>query len=266
MELIPLLTLRSPGPTVGLAFVAVGVGVLAVFARRSVARLLTMVRTETRPVRAVEPGQVEIEGTVVSAGEVAADGGGSVYTGADSPVIAESRRSDGEGRSFIPPVPQRFVPDVLTEQNCVPFYVEDDTGTILVDPALADVSLASDYSQSDSLSGHKHIEAALEPEETVTVLGQAIPADEYDQRATRRSGFLRSVYRFIRPPLNTTADEVVDDDELVITRTSGSSPFFIADTSARWGSLRQGLMVAFWLITGLFSVVFGLYVLSLGLL
>lgn len=267
MESIQLLTTRPAGPIVALAFVAAGVAVLAVFARRSVARLLTMVRTETRPIAEVEPGQVEIEGTVVSAGEVAADGGGSVYTGADNPVIAESRQSDSEGRNFIPPVPQRFVPDVLTEQNCVPFYAEDDTGTVLVDPALADVSLDSDYSQSDSLSGHKQIEAALEPEETVTVLGQAVPADEYDQRATRRSGLLRSLYRFIRPPLNTTADEVVDDDdELVITRTSGTSPFFIADTSARWGALRQGLMVAFWLISGLFSVGAGLFVLSRGLL
>lgn len=266
METVHLLTLRSAGPAVGLAFVAVGVGVLAVFAQRSIARLLTMLRTETRPVAEVKPGQVEIQGKVVSAGEVAADGGGNVHTGAESPVITESRRSDGEGRNFIPPVPQRFVPDLLTEQNCVPFYVEDDTGRALVDPALADVSLDSDYSQSDTLSGHKHIEAALEPEETVTVLGQAIPAEEYDQRATRRSGFVRSVYRFIRPPLNTTADEVIDDDEFVITRTSDSSPFFIADTSSRWGSLRQGLMVAFWAISGVCSLVFGLYVLVGGLM
>jgi hypothetical protein len=136
---------------------------------------------------------------------------------------------------------------------------------VLVDPALADVSLDSDYSRNDTLTDHKQIEAALEPEETVTVLGQAIPAEEYDQRATRRSGLLRSIYRFVRPPLNTTADEV-NDDELVITRTSGSPLFFIADTSARWGALRQGLMVAFWLISGLLSIGIGLYVLTRGLL
>ena len=266
MDSRQLLAIQPDGPITGLVLVAAGVVLLAVFGRRSVARLLTMVRTETRPVAELEPGQVEIEGTVVSAGEVAADGGGSVLTGKDHPVIAESRQSDGDGQNYLPPIPQRFVPDLLTEQNCVPFYVEDDSGRVLVDPALADVSLDSDYSRNDTLTDHKQIEAALEPEETVTVLGQAIPAEEYDQRATRRSGLLRSIYRFVRPPLNTTADEVIDDDELVITRTSGSPLFFIADTSARWGALRQGLTVAFWVLAGLFSIGIGLYVLTRGLL
>jgi hypothetical protein len=267
MEPTYLIVLQPAGPVSGLALVAVSVGILAVFARRSTARLLTMLRTDTRPVADITSGRVEVEGTVVSAGEVAADGGSSIYTGADSPVITETRRDDGQGRNFMPPIPQQFAPDILTEQHCVPFYLEDDTGTVLVDPALADVSLDSDYSQSDSLSGHKRVEAALEPGETVTVLGDAIPAWEYDRRAAPRTGFLRSIYRFLRPTFHTTADEAVDeDDDVIITRTSGSSPFFVADTSAGRGLLRQGLMVAFWIISGLLGVGIGLYVLVGGLL
>ncbi|WP_121820987.1 hypothetical protein [Halostella salina] len=267
MESIPLLALRSVGPLIAIVFIAVGAGVLAVFARRSAARLLTMIRTDTRPINAIDPGQVKIEGTVVSAGKAAENAGSGFYTGAEDPVITESRRTDGDDRNFTLPVPQQFAPDLLNEQNCVPFYVEDETGRVLVDPALADVSLDSDYSRSDTLSGNKRIEAALEPEETVTVLGQAVLSEEYDRRATRRGGLLRSVYRFFRPPLNTTADQVIDDnDQLVITRTMESSPFLIADASPRRGVLRQGLMVAFWIITGLSSIVFGLYTLLSALL
>jgi hypothetical protein len=251
---------------VSLVFVAVGVGVLVLFARSSVGRLMTMLRTETRSIADVEPGLVEVEGRVVSAG-------GSVDsrtygTGDGDAVVTQYRRSGGpgdDGRDFTLPVPQQFAPDVLNEEAVVPFYVEDDTGEVLVDPALADVSLDSDYSRSDSLSDHTEVEALLEPGDTVYVLGEAVPGASYSERATPRGGIVRSVARLFEGVGRTTADEVIEDDELVITRTSSSPAFLVSDTSELRGQLRQGLMAVFWTLSGLVAIGGGIYYLAVGI-
>jgi hypothetical protein len=255
----------GPGPLVSVAFVAVGVVVLAVFARRSVGRLLTMVRTERTRIADVDPGRVEVQGEVVAAGETVESR--SRETGYADAVVTQYRQSDGEGRDFTLPVPQQFAPDVLNEESAVPFYVDDGTGTVLVDPAYADVSLDSDASRHDELSDFTRVEAVLEPGESVYVLGDAVPASSYEREATPRGGVVRSILRFFRGGGRTTADEVIDgDDDLVITRTASSSEFLVSDTSERRGQLRQGLMAAFWTLSGLVAVGGGGYFLVTGLL
>jgi hypothetical protein len=253
----------GPGPLVSLVFVAVGVGVLALFARRSVARLLTMLRTDRRAVGDVEPGLVEVEGTVASAGESA---GTRTHGAADAePVVTQYRQSDGEGRDFTLPVPQQFAPEALNEETAVPFYVEDETGRVLVDPAYADVSLESDTHRSDQLTDHTELEAVLEAGDTVYVLGEAVPAGDYADRATPRDGVVASVVRVFEGGGKTTADAVLDDDDLVVTRTASSPAFLVSDTTERRGLLRMGLMAAFWTLSGLFVVVGGLYFFVTGL-
>jgi hypothetical protein len=264
----PLIPLQSggPGPLVSLAFIAVGTGVLVLFARGSVDRLTTMLRTETRPIADVEPGLVEIEGQVVSAGESVDSR--TYGTGDGDLVVTQYRRSGGQGddeRDFTLPVPQQFAPDVLNDESVVPFYVEDDTGRILIDPALAEISLDSDYSRSDSLSDRTEVEAVLEPGDTVYVLGEAVPASTYSERATPRGGIVRSVTRLFGGAGKTTADEVIDDDDLVITRASSSSTFLVSDTSELRGQFRQGLMVAFWTLSGLVAIGGGIYYLAAGI-
>jgi sulfur carrier protein ThiS len=260
----------GPGPLVSLAFVAVGIGVLVLFARGSVGRLLTMLRTEQRSVAAVKPGLVEIEGEVVPAEETVSSR--TLETGYSDAVVTQYRQSggntgDGQERNFTLPVPQQFAPEVLNEETAVPFYVEDETGKILVDPAYADISLKSDHSEHDNLSDRTEVEAILQPGETVYVLGQAVPASSYNQKATRRGGIVRSIVRFVRGSTDTTADEAIaKDDDLVITRTSPSSEFLISDTSERRGQLRMGLMAAFWTLSGLIATGGGVYFLVAGII
>jgi hypothetical protein len=268
--MIPPVPLQStgPGPLVSLVFIAVGFGVLVLFARGSVGRLLTMLRTEQRSVAAVKPGLVEVEGRVVPADGTVS--GRTFGTGFSEAVVTQYRQSggntgDGQQRDFTLPVPQQFAPEILNEETAVPFYVEDDTGKILVDPAYADISLDSDHSEHDSLTDHAEVEAILEPGDTVYVLGEAVPADSYSQAATPRGGIIRSVVRLVRGGLDTTADEVMQDDELVITRTSSTAEFLISDTSERRGQLRQGLMAVFWTLSGLIAIGGGVYFLVVGL-
>jgi hypothetical protein len=267
--MVPTLPLQTggPGPAVSVAFVLVGVGVLAVFARRSVGRLFTMLRTETRSVAGVEPGLVEVEGEVVPAGETVT--GRTFETQTDEAVVTQYRRSGGpndDGRDFTLPVPQQFAPELLNEETVVPFYVEDDTGRVLVDPAYADISLDSDHSRHDNLSDQTTVEAVLQPGEHVYVLGHAVPAGEYPQRATHRGGVVRSILRFFRGGAGrTTAEKALDGEDLVITRTSPAAEFFISDTSERRGMLRLGLMAAFWTLSGLVAVGAGVYLLVDGL-
>lgn len=255
----------GPGLLTSLAFVAVGVAVLVLFARRGVARLLAMRRIERRPVGDVEPGPVEIEGRVRPADETVS--GETFGTGYADGVVTQYRQSGGpgdEGPEFTLPIPQQFAPDVLTGETAVPFYVEDDTGTVLVDPAYADISLDSDYASHNDATGRSKVEAILEPGDTVYVLGEAVPAGSYGQAATPPGGVVRSLQRLLYGG-NTTADEVMDDDELVVTRTASSSEFLISDTSERRGQLRQVLMAAFWTLSGLVAIGGGLYFLVTGI-
>jgi hypothetical protein len=273
--MIPVV-LQSGGPGLGVsvAFVAVGLGVLALFARRSVGRLFTILQTEPRSVAGIRPGPVEFEGTVVPAeeaeGNVMPTGGTfdarSYELDTDEAVVTQYRRSGSDPDSdddpdFTLPVPQQFAPDILNDETVIPFYVEDDTGRVLVDPAYADISLKSDHSEVDHTTEYRQVEGVLEAGESVWVLGQAVPAEEYPERATHRGGLLRSLVRFFRGGGLNTAEEVVDGEDMVVTRSSGSAEFVISDVSGTRNLLRQGLMAAFWTLSGLIAVGGGVYLL-----
>jgi hypothetical protein len=257
------------GPLVALALVAVGVAVVATFARASVRRLLAMARTDQRPVADVEPGRVEVQGEVLSAGEsVEARTRG---TGDGDSVVTQYRQRQGDSgdpnqTDFTLPVPQQFAPDVLNEEAVVPFYVADDTGRVLVDPAYADISLDADHSRHDAISDYAEVEAVLAPGDTVSVIGDAVQGASYDDAVAARGGLVHTVSRLLDSVGRTTADEVLDDDELVITRTDGASTFLISDTGERRGQLRQGLMAAFWTLSGGIAIVGGSYVLVTSVL
>jgi len=161
----------EPGALAGGVLVAVvGLWTLRV-AVRSGGRLASMVGTSTRPVEAVEPGAVEVEGTVRSAGETVS--GTLAETDA---VVAEYRsqtrdRGDEDDVS-LPPLPQSLTPNALNKIAAVPFYVEDDTGEVLVDPVKADVSLSADDKDRQRLGPDRRkreVEARLEPGDEVLV-------------------------------------------------------------------------------------------------
>ena len=236
----------------------VGVGILAVFARRSGKQLLTMLGAESAAAGRVSPGTVELEGAVAPA-----DGTFDVTAGAQSTeaVVTQSRQSGGQGDSAgLPlPVPQQFAPNLLNDTSARPFYLEDDTGRVLVDAANADVSLDSDYSRSDTLSDHKRVEAWLEPGDEVYVIGEAVPAETYPERATPPGGLLRRLARFLKADIRHTAEDVVDEGEVLVTRTPRTSEFVVSDTSGGRSLLRQGLMAAFWTAAGLLAVGAGVY-------
>jgi hypothetical protein len=252
--------IASVGPLVAVAFVAVGVGALVLLARPSLRRLFVMLRTPATPIGEIEPGRVEIEGTVVSAGETTRSR--TSVGGSDEAVVTQWRQSDDEGRDFTLPVPQQFAPEFLNEYVKLPFYVEDDTGRILVDAARAEVSLKSDVHRGDNNPNPTQVEAFLEPGDEVHVLGEAVRVDDYAERAVDPSGPIRSLTRLVRGSPGTYADEVVDEDELVLTRTRGVD-LAVSDAAGRRGLLRQALMAGFWTLSGLFVVVGGCYSLVL---
>jgi hypothetical protein len=272
--LVPLQS-GGPGLAVSVAFVVVGIAVLVLFARRGVGRVFTILRTEPRSIGGLQPGPVEFEGTVVPVSEVQDDVPSTAETitadlrrtDADEAVVMQSRRNDpnSDGPNFSLPVPQQFAPDIMNQEGVVPFYVEDDTGRVLVDPAHADVSLKSDLSEHDQTTGYKRVTGVLAPGESVWVLGQAVPAEEYPARATHRGGLLRGLVRFLRGGGGNTAEAVADGEDLVVTRSSGSAEFVISDVSGTRNLLRQGLMAAFWTLSGLVAVGAGVYLLVDGL-
>jgi len=251
----------GPGLGVSIAFVLVGVGLLAVFSRRSVGRLLTMLGTEPVAAGEVSPGMVELEGTVTPAGETFDASAGMQRAEA---VVIQTRQSGGQAdegglSEFVLPVPQQLAPGLLNDTSVRPFYLEDDTGRVLVDAAHADISLDSDYSRSDDLSDHRRVEAWLEPGDEVYVLGEAVPAEVYPERATPPDGLLRGLARFLQGDIRHTAEETADGEDVVVTRTPRASEFVVSDTSGGRSLLRQGLMAAFWTLSGLLAVGTGLY-------
>jgi len=258
----------GPGLGAGVALVFVGVGLLAAFARRSGQRLLTMLGTESAAAGEVSPGMVELEGTVAPAGETFDASAGMKSTEA---VVVQSRQSGGQSdrNDGVPglglPIPQQLAPDVLNDVSARPFYLEDDSGRVLVDAAKADVSLDADYSRSDDLTDHARVEAWLEPGDEVYVLGEAVPAGAYSERATSPGGLLRGLVGFLKADIRRTAEDAIDDDEVVVTRTPGTAEFVVSDTSGGRSLLRQALMTAFWTGAGLLAIGIGLYV-SVGAL
>lgn len=255
----------AAGPLVGLALAGVGVAVLALVAAPSARRLRAMFETETVPVAKATPGRVEVEGTVEPAAEPFDVSAGTKTAEA---VVSQSRHHRGDPENdddggFFVPLPQQLVPDVLNEGGSVPFYVADDTGRILVDPAYADVRLESDYSDHDQVNDQRHVEAWLEPGDDVYVLGEAVPSSEYDERATPPGGPVRSVVEFLQGGASRTADAVADD-ELVVTRTADTVDFVVSDATGVRSWLRQALAATVWSLVGVLAVVGGAYLLLGG--
>lgn len=250
---------------------ALGAGIWTLrFTRGSLRRLAAMLRTETEPIADIESGLVEVEGTVVSAGE-AVEGR---MTGEEA-VVTEYRRSQdrsgtpGDGESDPPdiPLPQQLVPTSFN-RGAVPFYVEDESGRALVDAANADLSLGADAKRRSHGRETREVEARLEPGDEVYVIGNAVPAGEYTPEETD-GGVLRLLLGFFlrehrRVPASAVMDDEENERELVITRRDGSE-FLITDAAEWRGWIRQGLMVALWTLVSVLFIAVGGYLVLDGL-
>jgi hypothetical protein len=260
----------EPGALVGgvlLVLAGLWVGRIAV---RSLGRLVTMVGTETRAVEAVEPGTVEVEGTVAPAG-------GEVESGLEdeTAVIVEHRTQTEQRQQYaneqsnsLPriPLPQQLTPNALNSVSAVPFYVEDDTGRVLVDGARADTSLDADAKDRERV-GHQRreysVEGRLEPGDDVYVLGQAIPAEEYTP--PKRDGLLTKLLSlFGVSPTQVPASEAIDGEDLVITRDGENAEFLVSDTAEWRGWIRQVAMAVLWTVIALALVGGGVYFVLTG--
>lgn len=253
----------APGPSPSVALVVLGLLVLAVFARRALQRLLAMLATEPVGAGEVSPGMVELEGAVVpDGGTVAVDVDGQ----RTEAVVAQSRRrSQGEGvAGFALPVLRRLAPHALYETSTRPFYLEDETGRVLVDAARADVSLEG-HSRHDGDSAHASAEAWLGPGDDVYILGEAVPAAAYPDRASLPRGFTRWLVGGYEGDTGRTPEAPLGDEGLVVTRTARTSEFVVSDTTGGYSPFRQGLMAAFWTLSGLIAVGGGVYFLVTGM-
>jgi len=262
----------------GLLLVVVGLGVLHFFTRRSIRRLRGMVGTNTVDAGGVEPGRVEIEGTVADAGHtVSPELRGNRDTDAVITEFRERRKRDDPNdqdpvEDFTLPIPQQLAPNVANSRVAVPFYVEDDTGRVLVDGGNADSSLDADAKQRRNVGMegyHKKVEAVLAPGDDVYVLGEAVPAEEYEDRVAEREiagGVLGTLLSLVVGDATTPASAAIDEeDDLVVTRTAEDDVFVVSDTAEWRNWLRQIAATAFWTILGLGLVGGGAALVYLGL-
>jgi hypothetical protein len=253
-----LLGVRPGLIVAGLLAVLAGLWTVRI-ARQSVAKLVAMVRTETQAVANIGPGLIEVEGEVVSAGE-SVEGR---MTGEEAVVTEYRRRQDEPGHDDTTPnipIPQQLVPTNMN-RGAVPFFVEDDTGRVLVDAANASLSLSSDARGHSSGRETREVEARLEPGDEVYVIGEAVPVEEYSPEEDS-GGVLRLLFGFFlgehrRVPASAVMDEV-GEDKLVITQ-QGQSQFLIADTAEWRGWVRQGLMIFLWTVVSLLFIAGGGY-------
>jgi hypothetical protein len=257
--MLPTAPLQAGGPGLApsVALVLLGLVVLAVFARRAVQRFLVMLAAEPAGAGEVSPGMVELEGTVVP------DGGTFDVDGDTQPaeaVLARCRRRNRSERAarFTLPLFERLAPDVLDDTSARPFYLEDDTGRVLVDAGRAEVSLDVDHSHQDDRPDHGRVEAWLGPGDDVYVLGEVVPAAAYPDRASLPGGFFGRL-RGDERDTGRTADAPLREDELVVTRTPRTSEFVISDTAGGYSLLRRGLAAALWTVSGLAVLGVGLY-------
>lgn len=239
------------GPLASLGLILLGVGVLAVLARRSLARLRRLVGTGTTPVGEVDAGPVRLEGEVVPADETV---GTRLNAGLDAEPVATQYRGTGlsgpRSRSALP-IPQQFAPDVLNGVDAVPFYVADDSGRVLVDGGRAELSLAADaHRERGTADPDRSVEAALEPGDTVSVLGEAVPTDSYESASTARGGVFGAVASLLNDGDRMSAAGALDGEELVVTRTADRD-LVVTDTSGGRSLLRQGVAAGFWTLVGL---------------
>lgn len=230
---------------------------------RSTSRLVSMVRTSTTPIEAIDSGPVEIEGVVRSAGE-------TLSGGPEEAVITEHRsqtRDRGDETDFsLPPLPQSLTPNALNKTASVPFYVEDDTGRVLVDPVKADVSLSTDEKDTQRRGPDrrkKTVKARLEPGDEVYVFGQAIPSENYSP--PEKSGLLYRLFRLFGSDYEQVpASDVIEDEAILITRDGDDSNFIISDTSEWRGWIRQALMALLWIAVTVALVALGVNYISTG--
>lgn len=248
-----MLVLQSSGvagPVAGVGLAALGVVVLVVLARRSVGRLGRLLGTETTPPGEVTAGPVQVEGEVVAASERV---GTRLNAGLDDEPVATQYRGSGAGvvgeRATLP-IPQQFAPDVLNAVDAVPFYVAGDDGQVLVDGGRAELSLAADAHRQRGVDEDQTVEAALEPGDTVSVLGEAVPAESYGSTSTAPERLLGPLTALLNDGERVSAADSLDGEEFVITRTADRD-LVVSDAAGGRGLLRQGLAAAFWTLAGL---------------
>jgi hypothetical protein len=119
-----------------------------------------------------ESGIVEVEGTAVSLGETIS----GKYS--DEPTLAqkwhrerEEEQTDSDGNTTT------SWRRVGHGSNAVPFLVEDETGTVAVEPSGASLSISESHIHR-SPSDIRHYEGRIEPGDSVYVYGQLLEADD----------------------------------------------------------------------------------------
>lgn len=278
----PMAVLQAIGAVQGVGggavLVVVGLVVLGLWSTRSGRRLRAMLGTRTTTVADVSEGPVELEGTVKPADQTFSTR--SRMTDESDAVLAEFRRNDRPDNDphhddtdvgFPILIPQQLAPDAASERTAVPFYLEDDSGRILVDAAHANLSLETDAkrnTRNTSVDADVRVEAVVLPDEDIYAVGTAVPAEEYADRVRPRlfnRGKLGWLTGLFGGDYTEPADAALDeDDEWVLTRTAGDDVFVLSDT-AEWRTwIRQVLMLLFWTVIGLGCVAGGLYLAYLG--
>lgn len=170
------------------------------------------------------------------------------------------------------PVPQQLVPNIANSRAAVPFYVEDDTGRVLVDAGASESSLSSDAKSSRHRGSHgwqAEVEGFLEPGDDVYVLGEAVPAEAYEEQVAQRGfgGLLGTIASLVMGNSALPASTAIDgDDDLVVTRTAEDDVFVVSDTSEWRSWIRQGLMAGIYGLVGLGMVAGGIVLFYLGVL
>jgi hypothetical protein len=173
----------------------------------------------------------------------------------------ERDQYDHDDDSFqMPPLPQQLTPNALNKVGAVPFYVEDDTGRVLVDPVKADVTLDADAKDRQNMGTRKkrEVEARLEPGDEVYVLGDAVPSEEYTP--PEPGGLLDKLLAFFGEGYREVpVSEVIQDEDIVITRDGEGSEFIVSDTAEWRGWIRQVLMALLWALITLALFAVGAY-------
>jgi hypothetical protein len=158
------------------------------FAFRAFQLRRRMEDTPTSKVRSMAIGLVELKGKVV-AGETVL----SPYTKKPC-VFYDYRMERLEVRRFYSPSARRWITTrewVLerTASECRRFYLEDETGRVLVDPEGADVPEVSVYEEGNA-PRRKHSERVVLPGSAVYVMGTAAERDDSADGTEGRAGRL----------------------------------------------------------------------------
>lgn len=153
--------------------------------RHTGGRVWNMLTTTTRSVDEIEPGEVEVQGTVVPAGEtVPAEREDEEVVVRTEGKSYHDREPGGKQSSWAAFFNLISIPMKLSSsepEEAVPFYLEDDTGKVLVDATTAQASLpyrgggASQSNAATTVTHSQHLTAGDE----VYALGTAVSVDDY---------------------------------------------------------------------------------------